>query len=275
MTIVKPNTSDMDVDTSRHKGSRRAPQSTATSSAYETTIAAMRVQTEEDAETFYENVLHNMDRIHLLARRHGPNYRAMLRQQIAACQRDLHYITNVHAKQARSAEFASMYLNCCDLLVQIQDTCNSPSFIMMAPILSAQLFRLSYYMDHGFLGLDPTAKVSVGYFRILANLVWFFGMVQKRSDGGSSLSMTKEYLQSMLQLAIKRVSDLQFQMDQPEVDQERIQRHRNMLGDLRIAMLKAFNSPTTMEIIKLMGNIVVSQVTHISLLATTIDRVGG
>ncbi|KFH65074.1 hypothetical protein MVEG_08555 [Podila verticillata NRRL 6337] len=256
MTIVKPNTSDMDVDTSRHKGSRRAPQSAASSSAYETTIAAMRVQTEEDAETFYENVLHNMDRIHLLARQHGPNYRAMLRQQIAACQRDLHYITNVHAKQARSAEFASMYLNCCDLLVQIQDTCNSPSFIMMAPILSAHLFRLSYYMDHGFLGLDPTAKVSVGYFRVLANLVWFFGMVQKRSDGGSSLSMTKEYLQSMLQLAIKRVSDLQFQMDQPEVDQERIQRHRIMLGDLRVAMLKAFNSPTTMEIIKLMGNIV-------------------
>ncbi|KAG0090050.1 Integrator complex subunit 4 [Podila epicladia] len=264
MTIVKPNTSDMDVDTaSRHKGSRRtAPQSAAVSSAYETTIAAMRVQTEEDAETFYENVLHNMDRIHLLARQHGSNNRAMLRQQIAACQRDLHYIINVHAKQARAAEFASMYLNCYDLLVQIQDTCNSPSFIMMAPILSAQLFRLSYYMDHGFLGLDPTAKVSVGYFRVLANLVWFFGMVQKRSDGGSSVNssqrdmrMTKEYLQSMLQQAVKRVSDLQFQMDQPEVDQDRIQSHRVMLGDLRIAMLKAFNSPTTMEIIKLMGSI--------------------
>lgn len=224
----------------------------------------MRVQTEEDAETFYENVLHNMDRIHLLARQRGSNYRAMLRQQISACQRDLHYITNVHAKQARSAEFASMYLNCCDLLVQIQDTCNSPSFIMMAPILSAQLFRLSYYMDHGFLGLDPTAKVSVGYFRVLANLVWFFGMVQKRKDGGSSVSMTKEYLQSMLQLAIKRVSDLQFQMDQPEVDQERIQRHRVMLGDLRVAMLRAFNSPTTMEIIKLMSSIVVSQITCVS-----------
>ncbi|KAG0330821.1 Integrator complex subunit 4 [Podila horticola] len=265
MTIVKPNTSDMDMDTaSRHKGPRRAaPQSAAVSSAYETTIAAMRVQTEEDAETFYENVLHNMDRIHLLARQRGSNYRSMLRQQIAACQRDLHYITNVHAKQARAAEFASMYLNCYDLLVQIQDTCNSPSFIMMAPILSAQLFRLSYYMDHGFLGLDPTAKVSVGYFRILANLVWFFGMVQKRSGGGSSVNssqrdigMTKEYLQSMLQQAIKRVSDLQFQMDQPEVDQDRIQRHRAMLGDLRVAMLKAFNSPTTMEIIKLMGSIV-------------------
>ncbi|KAG0033116.1 Integrator complex subunit 4 [Podila clonocystis] len=265
MTILKPNTNDMDVDTaSRHKGSRRtAPQSAAVSSAYETTIAVMRVQTEEDAETFYENVLHNMDRIHLLARQRGSNYRAMLRQQIAACQRDLFYITNVHAKQARAAEFASMYLNCYDLLVQIQDTCNSPSFIMMAPILSAQLFRLSYYMDHGFLGLDPTAKVSVGYFRVLANLVWFFGMVQKRSDGGSSVNssqrdmgMTKEYLQSMLQQAIKRVSDLQFQMDQPEVDQDRIQRHRVMLGDLRVAMLKAFNSPTTVEIIKLMGNIV-------------------
>ncbi|KAG0037076.1 Integrator complex subunit 4 [Podila clonocystis] len=265
MTIVKPNTSDMDVDTaSRHKGSRRTvPQSAAVSSAYETTIAAMRVQTEEDAETFYENVLHNMDRIHLLARQRVSNYRAMLRQQIAACQRDLFYITNVHAKQARAAEFASMYLNCYDLMVQIQDTCNSPSFIMMAPILSAQLFRLSYYMDHGFLGLDPTAKVSVGYFRVLANLVWFFGMVQKRSDGGSSVNssrrdmgMTKEYLQSMLQQAIKRVSDLQFQMDQPEVDQDRIQRHRVMLGDLRVAMLKAFNSPTTVEIIKLMGNIV-------------------
>ncbi|KAG0283739.1 Integrator complex subunit 4 [Linnemannia gamsii] len=37
-------------------------------SAYATTIAAMRVQTEEDAEAFYEQALRNLDRIHVLLR---------------------------------------------------------------------------------------------------------------------------------------------------------------------------------------------------------------
>jgi len=156
-----------------------------------------------------------------------------------------------------------MYLECCQLLVQIQESYDSPSFIMLAPILSAQLFRLSYYMDHIFLGLDATAKVSVGYFRILANLVWFFGMVQKKAGTSASAAasreggLTREYLQSMLQQAIKRLTDLQAQMDRPEVNQDRIQNYRVILGDLRVALLRAFNSPSTLEIVRLLANIVV------------------
>lgn len=251
-------------------------------SAYATTIAAMRVQTEEDAEAFYEQALRNLDRIHVLLRQQtSPNqsrarpdltkrHREVLLRQLSACQRDLEYIVSVHTKQGRNAEFASMYLECCQLLVQIQESYDSPSFIMLAPILSAQLFRLSYYMDHIFLGLDATAKVSVGYFRILANLVWFFGMVQKKAgtSASSSLSsssavgpredgLTREYLQSMLQQAIKRVTDLQAQMDRPEVDIGRIQGYRVILGDLRVALLRAFKSPSTLEVVRLLANIVV------------------
>ncbi|KAF9961134.1 Integrator complex subunit 4 [Mortierella alpina] len=283
MTIAKASSSDMDVD-DIEAGSHVASLDSA-SSAYATTIAAMRVQTEEDAESFYERALQNLGRIHTLSRQlqHAPqqqspqqqrlrsSHRAMLFQQIRTCQRDLQYIVSVHAKQARSAEFVSMYLECCELLARIQDSHDSPSFVMMAPVLSAQLFRLSYYMDHIFLGLDATSKVSVRYFRILANLVWFVGMVQKSAresitsssqlatatvqshlqDGGS----TREYLQSMLQLAIKRVTDLQYQMDQPEVDSARLQEYRHLLGDLRVAMLRAFQAPSTQEIIRLMSNI--------------------
>ncbi|KAF9120102.1 Integrator complex subunit 4 [Mortierella sp. 14UC] len=245
--------------------------------AYATTIAAMRVQTEEDAEAFYEQALQNLDRIRVLLRqqtsqRARPDltkrHREVLLRQLSACQRDLEYIVSVHTKQGRNAEFASMYLECCQLLVQIQESYDSPSFIMLAPILSAQLFRLSYYMDHIFLGLDATAKVSVGYFRILANLVWFFGMVQKKagtsasSSSGSSAAapredgLTREYLQSMLQQAIKRLTDLQAQMDSPEVNQERIQSYRVVLGDLRVALLRAFKSPSTLEVVRLLSSIV-------------------
>lgn len=253
-------------------------------SAYATTIAAMRVQTEEDAEAFYDQALRNLDRIHVLLRqqqtpqnqsRARPDltkrHREVLLRQLSACQRDLEYIVSVHTKQGRNAEFASMYLECCQLLVQIQESYDSPSFIMLAPILSAQLFRLSYYMDHIFLGLDATAKVAVGYFRILANLVWFFGMVQKKagasapssSSSSSSVTgpredgLTREYLQSMLQQAIKRLTDLQAQMDRPEVDQGRIQGYRVILGDLRVALLRAFKSPSTIEVVRLLFNIVV------------------
>lgn len=252
-------------------------------SAYATTIAAMRVQTEEDAEAFYAQALRNLDRIHVLLRQQtSPNqsrtrpdltkrHREVLLRQLSACQRDLEYIVSVHTKQGRNAEFASMYLECCQLLIQIQESYDSPSFIMLAPILSAQLFRLSYYMDHIFLGLDATAKVSVGYFRILANLVWFFGMVQKKAGTSASSSssssssaagpqedgLTREYLQSMLQQAIKRLTDLQAQMDRPEVDVSRIQGYRVILGDLRVALLRAFKSPSTIEVVRLLANIVV------------------
>ena len=277
MTIANdgPDGAEMNMD------SMTSVQDGATS-AYATTIAAMRVQTEEDAEAFYEQALRNLDRIHVLLRQQtSPNqsrarpdltkrHREVLLRQLSACQRDLEYIVSVHTKQGRNAEFASMYLECCQLLVQIQESYGSPSFIMLAPVLSAQLFRLSYYMDHIFLGLDATAKISVGYFRILANLVWFFGMVQKKagtsaSSPSSSSSaagpredgLTREYLQSMLQQAIKRLTDLQAQMDRPEVDPGRIQGYRVILGDLRVALLRAFKSPSTLEVVRLLANIVV------------------
>ncbi|KAF9361339.1 Integrator complex subunit 4 [Mortierella sp. AD094] len=275
MTIVNDSVSDMEVESSENSGMVSASGVT---SAYATTIAAMRVQTAQDAESFYERALDSFDRIYLLWRNHqqsqtteiSSNRRALLLQQIGVCQRDLRYIVNVHAKQARNAEFADMYLECCNLLVQIQDSYDTPSFIVLAPVLSAQLFRLSYYMDHTFLGVSATAKISVGCFRILANLVWFFGMAQKKlsvSSATASISslswpvqkdrgLTKEYLQSMLQLAIKRITDLLSQMDQPEVDHKQVQNHRRILGDLRIAMLRAFKQPSTPEIIKLMSNIV-------------------
>ncbi|KAF9548800.1 Integrator complex subunit 4 [Mortierella hygrophila] len=275
MTITNdgPDGAGMNID------SMTSAQDGATS-AYATTIAAMRIQTEEDAEAFYEQALRNLDRIHVLLRQQTSSnqsrarpdltkrHREVLLRQLSACQRDLEYIVSVHTKQGRNAEFASMYLECCQLLVQIQESYDSPSFIMLAPILSAQLFRLSYYMDHIFLGLDATAKVSVGYFRILANLVWFFGMVQKKAGTSASSSsspsaagpredgLTREYLQSMLQQAIKRVTDLQAQMDRPEVDLDRIKGYRVILGDLRVALLRAFKSPSTLEVVRLLANIV-------------------
>jgi integrator complex subunit 4 len=244
------------------------------SSAYATTISAMRVQTEQDAEAFYERILRNLDRINLLWRSQRPSqtnevsdrHRSMVLQQIAVCQRDLRYIVSVHAKQGRNAEFADMFLECCGLLLQIQEIYDTPSFIMLAPALSAQLFRLSYYMDHTFLGIDATTKISVGFFRVLANLVWFFGMAQNRAASSSSLrsrkqelGSTREYLQSMLRLAIKRMTGLLQQMDQPEVDHRRVQTHRAVLEHLRLAVLQALKSPSTQEIIKLMSNIVVKK----------------
>ncbi|KAF9172614.1 Integrator complex subunit 4 [Mortierella sp. AD010] len=277
MTIANDSVSDMDVEILENGSIVPA---SGVSSAYATTIAAMRVQTAQDAESFYERTLNSFDRIYLLWRNHqqaqtteiSSSRRALLLQQIGVCQRDLRYIVNVHAKQGRNAEFADMYLECCNILVQIQDNYDTPSFIVLAPVLSAQLFRLSYYMDHTFLGVSASAKISVGCFRILANLVWFFGMAQKKlsasygETSSSSMSwpvqkdrgLTKEYLQSMLQLAIKRITDLLSQMDQPEVDHRQVQSHRRILGDLRIAMLRAFKRPSTPEIIKLMLNIVVS-----------------
>ncbi|KAF8931490.1 Integrator complex subunit 4 [Dissophora ornata] len=269
------------------------------SSAYATTIAAMRVQTEHDAESFYERALRNLERIYGLWRNSNQteqtgstsgSRRAMILQQIAVCQRDLRYIVNVHANQGRNAEYADMFLDCCELLVRIQDCYETPSFVVLAPVLSAQLFRLSYYMDHTFLGADATSNISVGYFRILANLVWFFGMVQKKTTTSSAINvrglplstvpvleehgLTRGYLQVMLQQAIKRTTNLLNQMDQPEVDEERVRRHRVQLGDLRIAMLRALKSPSTREITRLMSNIVKFVPMEIDFSKLRLQRIG-
>ncbi|KAF9183637.1 Integrator complex subunit 4 [Haplosporangium sp. Z 11] len=281
MTIAKDTSDDMQIEA---LGANHLPASNVATSAYAATIAAMRVQTEEDAESFYGRALMTLDRIPLLTRqlqlrhksgrarrREAVSLQAMLLQQIAACQRDLRYVANVHAKQGRSAEFATMYLECCDILVRIQDSYDAPSFAITAPLLSAQLFRLSYYMDHVFLGLDATARVSVGYFRVLANLVWFFGMVQVKSTTSSeapspaasliSLAVqtesgaTREYLKSMLHQAVKRIMELLRHMDQPEVEPEWRKRHRIVLDNLRVAITKASESPTTQQIINLMSEI--------------------
>lgn len=252
----------------------------ASSSAYATTIAALRERTEQDAEGFYSRAISDLERIHVLfrqqhaqsKRRHRParsvgtgntngSHRDMLLEQISACQRDLRYIVNVHTRQGRNAEFANMYLECCELLVRIQDSYNQPSFITLAPVLSAQLMRLSYSMDHTFLGLDSATKAAVRYFRVLANLVWFFGMVQQRSVARATGSrvqgqgFTREYLQSMLQKAIKRVTDLQRQMDAPDIDHLTMQTHRLILGDLRMAMARAYSSPSTLDITRMLSNV--------------------
>ncbi|KAF9168097.1 Integrator complex subunit 4 [Actinomortierella ambigua] len=244
------------------------------SSANPAAIAAMKARTDQDAEAFYERAQRTMARVHALFKRYqhqsSSQHRQIILQQIDVCLRDLQYLMSVHSSRARNAEFMSIYLQCCQLLLRIQDRYNTPMFVMQAPVLAAQLFRLSYSMDHVFLGLDATAKIAVGYFRVLANLAWFFGMVKERTGHGGegsgsrthghaersgrarSEQLTREYLQSMLQRAIQRLSDLQRQMDQPEVDQTQIQRYRVMMGDLRMTLVRAFNSPSTKEIVGLM-----------------------
>ncbi|KAF9968929.1 Integrator complex subunit 4, partial [Actinomortierella ambigua] len=250
------------------------------SSANPAAIAAMKARTDQDAEAFYGRAQRTMAKVHALFKRHqrqsSSQQRQIIMQQIDMCLRDLQYLMSVHSSRARNAEFMSIYLQCCQLLLKIQDRYNMPMFVMQAPVLAAQLFRLSYSMDHVFLGLDATAKIAVGYFRVLANLAWFFGMVKERTSHGGDGSgatgsrshrhaerserarheeLTKEYLQSMLQRAIQRLSDLQRQMDQPEVDRTQIQRYRVMMGDLRVALVRAFNSPSTKEVVGLMGSL--------------------
>ncbi|KAG0237071.1 Integrator complex subunit 4 [Actinomortierella wolfii] len=246
------------------------------SSANPAAIAAMKARTDQDAEAFYERAQKTMVRIHALFKRYQrqstSQQRQIIMQQIDVCLRDLRYLMSVHSSRARNAEFMGIYLQCCQLILKIQDSYNMPMFVIQAPILAAQLFRLSYSMDHVFLGLDATAKIAVRYFRVLANLAWFFGMVKEhtsegsgsnvRNYGGSGVAerpgrpkseqLTKEYIQSMLQRAIQRLSDLQRQMDQPEVDQTQIQHYRVVMGDLRVALVRAFNSPSTSEIVRLM-----------------------
>ncbi|KAK3812047.1 MAG: hypothetical protein J3Q66DRAFT_403901 [Benniella sp.] len=82
--------------------------------------------------------------------------------RITVCQHDLRYIASVYAKQGRSAEFADMFLECCELLLQIQELGDASPFIVLAPAPSAQLFCISYYMNHTFLGINAIYDEDLG-----------------------------------------------------------------------------------------------------------------
>lgn len=104
MTIDKDEANQMEIEDSDPAGSTNTEGA---SSAYATTISAIRVQTERDAEAFYERILRNLDRINLLWRSQQSSqisevngrHRFMVLQQMAVCQRDLQYIVSDHAKQ--------------------------------------------------------------------------------------------------------------------------------------------------------------------------------
>ncbi|KAF9996623.1 hypothetical protein BGZ65_007789, partial [Modicella reniformis] len=70
VAIDKDATSHMEVEDSSPSESTNV---NGVSPAYATTISAIRVQTEQDAEAFYERALRNLDRINLLWRNQQPS----------------------------------------------------------------------------------------------------------------------------------------------------------------------------------------------------------
>lgn len=71
--------------------------------------------------------------------------------------------------------------------LQIKQTHLKPGFALAAPELAACLLRLSYTMENTFIGLAGQTRHSIMYFRVLANMVWLFGML-KQTDGQVSIS---------------------------------------------------------------------------------------
>ncbi|RUS15173.1 armadillo-type protein [Endogone sp. FLAS-F59071] len=132
---------------------------------------------------------------------------------VSVATRDLKYVGHVKPLFSGKAEFAILFLECCKILVQIKQTHLKPAFALAAPELAARLLRLSYTMENTFMGLAGQTRHSIMYFRVLANMVWLFGMLKQ--------------------------TDRHFERDDFRFEK---------LGDLRISLIKAFNFPTANNI---------------------------
>jgi integrator complex subunit 4 len=93
--------------------------------------------------------------------------------------RNFKYITSLKPLLASKSELAQLYLHCYELVIKIKQSHSSPTFASTAQMTAASLLRYSYTMQHTFLGLSKENLKAAMYIRIMANMIWMFGVLKQ------------------------------------------------------------------------------------------------
>ncbi|KAI8992594.1 armadillo-type protein [Pilobolus umbonatus] len=103
---------------------------------------------------------------------HGEYSTALLTLEVAI--RNFKYITSLKPTFVGKSELAQLYLQCFEIIIQIKQSHSSPTYAATAQLSAAILLRLSYTIQHTFLGLSQQNLHAAMYFRIMANMIWIY-----------------------------------------------------------------------------------------------------
>ena len=93
--------------------------------------------------------------------------------------RNFKYITSLKPVLAGKSELAQLYLHCYELVIKIKQNQSSPTYSSTAQMTASSLLRKSYAMQHTFLGVSKTTLHACMYMRIVANMIWMFGVLKQ------------------------------------------------------------------------------------------------
>lgn len=102
---------------------------------------------------------------------------ALLTLEVAI--RNFKYITSLKPVLAGKSELAQLYLHCYECVIKIKQSHSSPTYASTAQMTAASLLRYSYTMQHTFLGVSKETLQAAMYIRVMANMVWMFGVLKQ------------------------------------------------------------------------------------------------
>ncbi|KAM3585955.1 hypothetical protein VKS41_002489 [Umbelopsis sp. WA50703] len=155
-----------------------------------------------------------------------------LMQTIDIISRNLQYAAELSPLISGKAEFADMYVSCCKKLIKYKGETNLGLESEASLKNASEILVISYRMEHTFLGLMGQSRHAAMYFRVLASMLWLFG-IMKQIASNNPTNIT-----SMLVSIIERINVIQRAFEQDHfklID----------LTDLRTNLVKACNYPSS------------------------------
>ncbi|KAL1916084.1 uncharacterized protein VTP21DRAFT_6088 [Calcarisporiella thermophila] len=142
---------------------------------------------------------------------------------IAASNENLKYIGTLNPILSGKAEFVILYLQCCKILIEAKSRREQFRFGRSSLETASQLLRISYSMEHSFLGLPRQARSLIDHFKLVAHILWVFGSILENKG----LTNGEKSLLDSLQTLQDRINDINKKSRDTGVGCEKITR----LGD--------------------------------------------
>ncbi|CAO3663696.1 unnamed protein product [Umbelopsis ramanniana] len=188
--------------------------------------------TAEDVNQYMDGTL---DMIASMTKQLGDSNANGVQQSANIISRNLKYAAGLSPLVAGKANFADIYVSCCERFLKYKVENNLALESTSSLQCASDILHMSYRMEHTFLGLSGPSRNAGIYFRVLANMLWFFGIMKQIStDNPTNIT-------NMLMSIIERIDVIQRRFDQDNFQLAE-------LTDLRTNLFKARSHPSSTKL---------------------------
>ncbi|OAD00939.1 hypothetical protein MUCCIDRAFT_112360 [Mucor lusitanicus CBS 277.49] len=182
-----------------------------------------------DAETYMTATI---DMLQVIKTQVERNELATALLTINVAIRNFKYITSLKPLLVGKSELAQLYLQCYQIVIKVKQSHSSPTYASTAQLAAASLLKHSYTMQHTYLGLSKDTLHAAMYFRILANMIWLFGILKQLPISNNNSFSVKNMLLAFRQRVKLIQQEFSFEDDA-------------ILSQLQLDLSSAIESPTT------------------------------